>query len=154
MTVCDGAKTVWVHALEFHTVCDGARQSLRQAGHMQEIPRQSAPVPGQSPRPARHQQETPRQSSTVLRPFGLLQETPTQSTTVPESLRDRRFKCGSLLDYLRLCQNRLDTCKRLPGILQRYHDRLVTWRKLPDSLRRCQTVFLIGGAAAGYYETV
>ncbi|KAH3840434.1 hypothetical protein DPMN_113883 [Dreissena polymorpha] len=52
-------------------------------------------------------------------PLWLLQETPTQFTTVPESLQDRRCTCRRLLDYLRLCQNRLDSCKRLrlPDIL-------------------------------------
>ncbi|KAH3852236.1 hypothetical protein DPMN_094737 [Dreissena polymorpha] len=65
-----------------HTVCDGARQSSRQAGHIQETPRQSATVPRQFLRPAWHLQETPRKSATVPRLSGLLQETPTQSSTV------------------------------------------------------------------------
>ncbi|KAH3784789.1 hypothetical protein DPMN_162860 [Dreissena polymorpha] len=93
--------TVWVPALDFHTVCDGARQSLRHAGHMQGTPRQSATVPRQSPRPARHLQEIPLQSAKVPRPSGHLQETPRQSATGSESLPDRRSTYRRLLDNLR-----------------------------------------------------
>ncbi|KAH3700751.1 hypothetical protein DPMN_075730 [Dreissena polymorpha] len=44
-TVCDDAKTVWAHAGNSKTVCDGARQSPRPAEHQQETPRQTATMP-------------------------------------------------------------------------------------------------------------
>ncbi|KAH3729200.1 hypothetical protein DPMN_055166 [Dreissena polymorpha] len=43
--VCYGANTVSSPAGDFHTVFDGARQSLRPAGNFKQNPRQSATLP-------------------------------------------------------------------------------------------------------------
>ncbi|KAH3886087.1 hypothetical protein DPMN_010088 [Dreissena polymorpha] len=151
-TVCDAAKTVCVPALDFHTVCDGDRKSLKQSVTTGKAPaRDFSTVCGcilapadpetvcdtarKSTRPAMNLQETPRNSKTVcdcarqsFKLAGHLHETPRQCATTPRQSVMVPMPSGHMQEILRQSAT-------LPENLP---DWQATRRRLLDSLRLYQ----------------